>query len=225
MTGATITLKASDGHELSAYWVGPEGAPRAGVVVVQEIFGVNDHIRSVCDRLADAGYAVVAPAIFDRMEPGTELAYDAGGVAKGKALKDTADWDAALLDITAGAQVLKQEGASRVGVVGFCWGGSLTWLAACRLSEIDCAIAYYGAQIINHVAETPRCPIMLHFGEKDQSIPPEDVARIKMAHASVPVLTYPAGHGFNCDQRADYDQASADLAWARSLDLLQQTIG
>lgn len=225
MTGSTITLKASDGQELSAYWVEPETPPHGGVVVIQEIFGVNDHIRSVCDHFADAGYRVVAPALFDRAEPGIELDYNADGMARGKALKGSVSWDDALLDIEAGAQLLKQEGASKAAVVGFCWGGSLAWLAACRVPTVDCAVAYYGAQIVDYVSEKPRCPVMMHFGEKDASIPAEDVAKIQTAHPDIPVLIYPAGHGFNCDQRADYDKGSAELAWRRTIGLLQQTVG
>lgn len=225
MTGETITLQASDGQELSAYWVRPETPTHGGVVVIQEIFGVNDHIRSVCDKLADAGYYAVAPALFDRAEPGVELDYDTEGVARGKALKDSLDWDSALLDIDAGAQFLKHEGVRKAAVVGFCWGGTLTWLAACRLAAVDCAVAYYGAQIPNYLDETPRCPIMLHFGEKDASIPTDSVARIQAAHPEIPILTYPAGHGFNCDRRADFDKGSAELAWHRTIGLLQQTVG
>lgn len=225
MTGTTITLQAEDGHELSAYWVEPEAAPRGGVVVIQEIFGINGHIRDVCQRIADAGYIAIAPALFDREAPGTELGYDAPGIARGKALKDSLSWDEAVLDIKAAAQQLKHEGAGKCGVVGFCWGGTLAWLAACRVSDVDCAVGYYGAQIVNYLDETPRCPAMLHFGERDSSIPAEDVAQIQATHKDIPVLTYGAGHGFNCDRRDDFHQASADLAWRRTMELFQQTIG
>ena len=166
--GAAVRLTADDGHVLNAYRAAPEGEPRAGLVLVQEIFGVNDHIRGVCEDFAAQGYLVLAPALFDRKGPGIELGYSAETVDEGRALKGDLGWDGPMLDIRAGVDAL--EGAPKVGVVGYCWGGSLAWLAACRLS-LDAAVGYYGGQIIEFVGETPDCPTMLHFGTEGRGHP------------------------------------------------------
>ena len=221
--GQTITLTAADGHELQAYRAAAEGAPRGGLVVIQEIFGVNGHIRDVCDGFAADGYAAIAPAVFDRVERGVELDYDDAGIARGRALRAGLGWDGAMADVEAAAGALEPSG--RVGVVGYCWGGSLAWLAACRL-DVACAVGYYGGQIIGFNDETPRCPVILHFGETDASIPMDDVDAIRAAHADVPVHVYgDAGHGFNCDRRAAYHAESAKTARARTLALFAEHVG
>ncbi len=220
--GETIPLTATDGHALDAYRAEPEGRPRGGIVVIQEIFGVNDHVREVCDRFAGAGYVTVAPALFDRAEKGVELAYDDDGMAAGRDLRARVDWDGPVSDIAAAVQALRPLG--KVGVVGYCWGGSLAWLAACRL-DVDCVVGYYGGQIIEFKDEQPRCPVILHFGETDASIPMTDVDAIRAAQPDVPVHVYPAGHGFNCDKRASYDAASAREALPRTLELLARHVG
>ena len=213
--GKTITLTAADGHELEAYRADPEGTSRGGIVVIQEIFGVNGHIRDVCDGFAADGYAAIAPAVFDRVERGIELDYDDAGKVRGREVRAELGWEGPMADVDAAAGALEPSG--KVGVVGYCWGGSLAWLAACRL-DVACAVGYYGGQIIGFNDETPRCPVILHFGETDASIPMDDVDAIRAAHADVPVHVYgDAGHGFNCDRRAAYHAESAKTARARTL--------
>ncbi len=217
----SLTLTAKDGHTLSAYCAQPEGKATTAIVIIQEIFGVNGHIWDVCDRLAANGYAAIAPALFDRVEPGIELEYDADGTARGRDLKSAMDWDNAVADLAAAIEAARQFG--RVGVVGFCWGGSLAWLAATRL-KADVVVGYYGGQIVNFVNETPTCPILLHFGENDTAIPLGNVDVIRTAHKDIPVHLYPAGHGFNCDRRASYHAESAALSWARTMDFLAKNL-
>ena len=221
--GQTITLTAADGHELEAYRADPEGAPTGGLVVIQEIFGVNGHIRDVCDGFAADGYAALAPAVFDRVERGVELDYDDDGIARGRALRAELGWEGAMADVDAAAGALEPSG--KVGVVGYCWGGSLAWLAACRL-DVTCAVGYYGGQIIGFNDETPRCPVILHFGDADASVPMDDVDAIRAAHADVPIHVYAdAAHGFNCDRRDTYHAECAKTARARTLAFLAEHLG
>lgn len=216
--GETIKLTAQDGHEFAAYRVDPEGAPRSGVVVAQEIFGVNGHIRSVADGFAAEGYAAIAPALFDRIERGVELGYDPDSVARGRELKAKTDWEGPLQDIRAAADALA---GLKVAVVGYCWGGSLAWLSATRIGGLAAAVCYYGGQIKDFREETPRCAVLMHFGSQDQGIPLSDVDAIRAAHADLPIHVYEgAGHGFNCDQRASYDPAAASLARTRTLEMI-----
>ena len=222
--GQTISLTAADGHRLTAYRADPAGAQRGGLVVIQEIFGVNDHIRGVCDAFADDGYRVVAPALFDRAEPGIALAYDADGMTRGRAFKAELGWDGPLADVAAAVAALKNDGP--VAVVGYCWGGSVAWLAATRLAGLACVVGYYGGQIVDFKDETPRCPVLLHFGETDAAIPLAAVEAIRAAHPEIPVHLYPgAGHGFNCEPRADYHPESARLARERTMAFLARHIG
>ena len=220
--GETIRLTASDGHELDAYRAEPGTPARAGLVVIQEIFGVNDHIREVADGFAADGFTAVAPALFDRAEPGVELGYEGEDRERGLAILAEVGWDGPVLDIAAAAQALKPVG--RVGVVGYCWGGSLAWLAACRL-EVDCSVGYYGGQIKDYVDEEPRCPVMLQFGDADKSIPLENVDAIRAAQPGVPVHVYPGGHGFNCDRRSSYNPGSAAEARERTIAFLAEHMG
>ena len=220
--GETISLTADDGHVLGAYRAPPAGKARGGLVVIQEIFGVNGHIRSVCDGFAADGFETIAPALFDRAEKGIELDYDEPGMTRGRDIRATLGWDDPVRDIAAAVAALS--GAGAIGAVGYCWGGSLAWLSATRL-EVACAVGYYGGQIVQFKDETNSCPVMLHFGEKDQSIPAADVAAIRAAHPDIPVYTYPAGHGFNCDRRADYHAESATLARERTLAVLAEHMG
>ncbi len=220
--GEQITLSASDGHDLGAYLARPQRPPRAGLVVCQEIFGVNAHIRQVTDGFAAEGYLAVAPALFDRIERGVELAYDEAGVARARELGTALAWETALRDVGAAADAVRT--GAGVAVIGYCRGGSVAWLAACRL-DVQAAVGYYGGQIHEHRGETPGCPVMLHFGEQDPIIPSEDVAEIAAAHPEIPIFTYAVGHGFNCDARADFDRAAADLALERTLAFLAEHLG
>ena len=226
----TVTLTADDGHGFSAYRAGAKGEARGGLVVIQEIFGVNGHIRAVSDGYAAAGYAVIAPALFDRKESSVELDYDEAGVAAGRRLRMAVGWDGPLRDIAAavadlGAALGGAEGeAGKVGVVGYCWGGSLAWLAAARL-DIACASAFYGGQIRQFGGEAPSRPIELHFGENDDAIPAEDRALIREWYPKLTIHLYPAGHGFSCEQRADFHAESAALGRERTLALLAEHVG
>lgn len=218
--GKNIELVAADGHKLQAYRADPEGVrPRAGIVVIQEVFGVNGHIRSVCDDFAAQGYAVVAPALFDRLESGVELDYDEASLARGRELRTALGWEHPVRDVAAAVSELAELG--KVGSVGYCWGASVTWLSATRL-DVSCAVCYYGAQIVDFCDEEPRCPVLLHFGERDALIPLENVERIRNAHPTLPVHMYPAGHGFNCTARSDFHPESANLARERTLAFFAQ---
>ena len=218
----TVSLTAKDGHKLDAYVATPAGKPKGGLVVIQEIFGANHHIRNVADRFAAMGYAAVAPALFDRVQRGVDLGYDPESIAKGRALREKVPMDGSLADVQAAIDYAKQFG--KVGVVGYCWGGSLAFLAATRLHGATAAVGYYGGMIAGHASEKPKIPLILHFGDKDQSIPMSDVEKVKQAQADVPIYVYSAGHGFNCDARPAYDAPSAKLALERTTAFFKQHI-
>ena len=221
--GKMIELQAADGFRLSAYRADPAGDRRGSIVVAQEIFGVNSHIKSVCDGFANDGYAVIAPALFDRYERNVEIGYTAEDIARGRALKVKATTDAALEDIAAASDALR--GSGKVGVIGYCWGGFIAWMSACRLDGFACAVAYYGGGMLEAGSETPKCPVMAHFGERDSGIPVDGVKRFATAHSEVEVFIYAADHGFNCDQRASYDAAAAALARERTLQHFRRYLG
>ena len=212
------TLQAADGHRLAAYRATPAGKPRGALVVVQEIFGVNSHIRAVADGYAADGWLAVAPAMFDRVERGIELGYTPADIERGRELKGGCSNDHALLDIAAAVDTVRSAG--KVAVIGYCWGGTLAWLAACRQPGLSAAVSYYGGGIGELVDLTPRCPVLAHFGERDASIPLSVPEALRRAHPEVEIHIYPAGHGFNCDQRGSFDAASAKLARERSLAFL-----
>jgi carboxymethylenebutenolidase len=222
-----IDLIAADGHRLAANVALPKTKARGALVVVQEIFGVNSHIRSVADGFAGDGYLVVAPALFDRVEQGVELGYDAADIQRGRALKEASPVDKALLDIQAAVAAARSRLGpnGRVGVVGYCWGGLLSWLAACELDNIAASVPYYGGGIPDHVAKVPRCPVLAHFGERDAMIPMAGVEELRRQHPAITVHVYPAGHGFNCDQRGSYDPTSATLARQRTLAFFREHVG
>lgn len=212
-----IQLTASDGHRLAACHAMPEGPRKGGLVVIQEVFGVNAHIRSVCDAFAAKGYEAIAPALFDRIRGGVELAYDDSGIAEGRALVGELGWEHPVVDVWAAATRLDPQG--RVGVVGYCWGGTIAWLAASRL-DVACAAAYYGRQIVEFPNDHPRCPTIAHFGADDALIPQETVETVRARNPEVPIHVYAgAGHGFNCDARADFRADAAALALERTLAL------
>jgi len=214
--GETIKLTAKDGVTITAYRAAPAAAPKGGMVVLQEIFGVNHHIRSVADRYAAQGYAAIAPGLFDRVEPGIELGYGPSDVPKGAEIRAKTKLDDTLADIDAAVRALA--GSGPIGVVGYCWGGTLAYASACRVGGIKAAVGYYGGGIVAMLGETPKVPLVLHFGEKDQHVSMGDVNKIKDAYPSMPVHVYAADHGFNCDERGSYDKSSADLALRRTLD-------
>ncbi len=221
--GTMVELTAADGFRLAAYSATPDGQPRGAVVVAQEIFGVNSHIRSVCDGFAADGYLTIAPALFDRIQPGIDLGYTEADIAEGRRLKGLAPIDTALLDVAAARDVVSSAG--KVGVVGYCWGGYVTWMAAARLPGFACAVPYYGGGMIEAIGEQPRCPVMMHFGDKDAVLPVEGIERLRAAHPEQQVFLYDAGHGFNCDQRGSYNAAAATLARRRTLEFFGQHIG
>jgi carboxymethylenebutenolidase len=217
--GKDIKLTASDNFQLGGYRADPSGAPKAAVVVIQEIFGVNHHIRAVCDRIAGNGYVAIAPAIFDRLEPNFQSGYSPEEVAVARKFVANPDWTAILRDTQAAIDAVKDVGP--VGIVGFCLGGSVAYAAATKLSGLSAAIGYYGGAIVRFADDKPRVPTQLHFGEKDAGIPLTDVEIIRAKRPDVEIHVYPgAQHGFNCEERASYDKASADIARQRSVEFL-----
>ncbi len=221
--GTAIELTSPDGFRLSAYRAEPAGTPRGGLVVVQEIFGVNAHIRSVCDGYAADGYLAVAPALFDRYQRGVDWGYSPEDIARGREVRAQADAAAALMDIVAARDAAAKAGP--VGIVGYCWGGFIAWLAAARVDGFAGAIAYYGGGMPDAAGEQPRCPVLAHFGEQDAMIPVAGARALAAAHPAMEVHLYAAGHGFNCDQRASFDPAAAAVARERSLAFLRRHVG
>lgn len=219
--GQILSIPTPGLHCISAYRADPAGAPRGGIVVVQEIFGVNAHIRSVVDSYAQAGYVAIAPALFDHVESGVELDYDEAGVARGRALAAEVGFDRAVEAVASAAQAIASSG--RIGVVGYCWGGTVAFLCATRLALP--ATVYYGGRSVPFLDERAQAPLLFHFGERDPIIPPDHVALHRAKQPQAQIHVYPAGHGFNCDQRADYDPASAALARERSLAFFARTLG
>jgi carboxymethylenebutenolidase len=214
--GQDITLTASDKFELGAYRTTPAGTPKGAVVVIQEIFGVNHHIRAVCDRFAVQGYVAVAPSIFDRTERNFQSGYSPEEVAIARKFVASPDWPAMLLDTQAAIDSVKDVGP--VGIIGFCLGGSVAYAAATKLSGLSAAIGYYGGAIVRFADDKPKVPTQLHFGALDHGIPLSDVETIRAKRPEVEVFVYDgAQHGFGCDERASYDKASADVARQRSL--------
>lgn len=214
--GEPTTLMARDGHEFQAYLAAAPGRPRGAVVVIQEIFGVNRHIRSVTDSFAAAGYTAIAPAFFDRIRRGIELGYSPSDRDEGRGYMQQLKPEQTLKDLAAAVAVVRHSG--RVATVGYCWGGALSYRAACEL-PIACAVVYYGKP--QDIGKKPKCPVMYHFGTDDKSIPLDEIERLRAAHPEGIFHLYDgAGHGFNCDQRATYDAAAAALARSRTLEFL-----
>ena len=219
-----VELTAADGHTLSAYVAEPGGKPLGGVVIVQEIFGVNSHIRAVADGYAKDGYLAVAPALFDRVARGYETGYTPPDIEKGLEFLKKINFDQMIADVAAAADYAGSAG--KVGVVGFCLGGTLAWVASARVPGLAAAVGYYGGYIPNFITEQPKVPVLLHFGEQDKSPSPEQAREVLKAHPEVTAHFYePAGHGFNCDQRGSYHEASARLARERSLAFLRAHLG
>lgn len=218
--GEMIQLTARDGHQLSAYRADPDATPKGGVIIVQEIFGITNHIKEVTDEYAKLGYLSIAPAMFDRIRADVTLDY--AEIEQARELMMQLDLDNAVADIAAGADQARHAG--KVAVIGYCWGGAMADLAACR-ADIDAAVAYYGRMIVDWLESKPACPVMYHFGETDPLIPAEMVAKIEAARPDGEFHTYPgAGHGFNCTERADFHPASATLALQRTLQFLDENL-
>jgi carboxymethylenebutenolidase len=219
--GDFTRLMARDGHEFDVWLSAPAGTPQGAVLVAQEIFGVNSHIRAVTDGFAAAGYLAIAPSLFDRVRRNVELDYSADSVQQGRGYAMQVPHEKLMLDLTACINVVKRAG--RVGVVGYCWGGTVAYLAACEL-PVAAAVAYYGTRIAENLDKRPRVPVMYHFGSRDKSIPPEAIEKIRAADPIGKFHVYDADHGFNCDQRASYDAPSAQLARERTLAFLDQRL-
>jgi carboxymethylenebutenolidase len=219
--GELTTIMARDGHEFQAYLAAAPGRPHGAVVVIQEIFGVNAHIRGIADGFAAAGYTTIAPSLFDRVRRGIELGYSPPDMQQGAGYRKQIAPETALRDIAAAVAVVKHSG--RTAVVGYCWGGTLAYLAACEL-PLAGAVVYYG-RLGQYLERAPRCPVMFHYGAEDQSIPPEDVERLRAAQPRATVYVYAgAGHGFNCEQREAFEPQAAALARTRTLEFLAQRL-
>lgn len=221
--GQMINLTAEDGHRLSAYKATPSGPPRGALVVIQEIFGVNSHIKRVADGFAADGYVALAPALFDRVERDYTTGYAPEDVERGRAVRGKLQMDQVLMDVKAAITELKKTG-QRVGIVGYCFGGLVTWLSACRLDGLSAAVGYYGGGIADVAEEHPRSPTMLHFGEMDHAIPKEHYEKVMRLHPNLPVHIYKAGHGFNCDERGSYDEPSARVARQRTIEFFRKHV-
>jgi len=222
--GKHFSLTSSDNFQLGAYRADPSGKAKGGIVVIQEIFGVNHHIRAVCDRLAGEGYAALAPAVFDRQQPNFESGYTPDEIANARKFVANPDWGAMLRDVQAAIDELKKGGPT--AIMGFCMGGTISFLAACKLNGLSAAVCYYGGQIAKNADEKPKVTTLMHFGEDDASIPMSDVALIKeMRGRDCEIYVYPhAQHGFNCDERGSYNAEAAKLAWNRSTAFLAKNV-
>jgi len=226
--GQFTDIKAADGQAVPAYVAQPKGQPRGGVVVIQEIFGVNSHIRAVADGYAEQGYLAIAPAIFHRVKPDVDLGYEQADMTQGMALKAATEnlpAPGVMQDIQAAIRHVAPAG--KVGIVGYCYGGLLTWRAACQLEGLSAAVPYYGGGVTtaDEVARQPRCPVLAHFGDQDHWIPLESVEAFRKAHPEVEVHVYHANHGFNCDHRASHDAEAAKLARERTLAFFARHLG
>ncbi len=222
--GSMIELKAADGHKLAAYRAEPAGKARGALVVIQEIFGVNKHIKGVADGYAADGYLAIAPAMFDRVQRGYDTGYSPPEIEAGRALMQKMDWKQTMQDAAAALEAAKAGG--KVGIVGYCWGGTVTWVAAARISGFACAVPYYGGGMPGFIGEKPKCPTMCHFGEQDQSPTLEQAKQIAKAHPEISAHFYPgAGHGFNCDMRGSYNAEASKLARQRTLEFFRKHLG
>jgi carboxymethylenebutenolidase len=225
-----VDLKAADGGVCPAYVAQPASQPRGGVVVLQEIFGVNAHVREVADGYAAAGYVAVAPSNFHRVETGVELGYTEADMQRGFALKlavEALPAPGVMADIQAAIDHAAQASGGRVGLVGYCWGGLLTWRSACSLGGLAASVPYYGGGMTteDEAARSARCPVLAHFAEQDQWIPLDTVQAFQVRHPEVVVHTYAAHHGFNCNHRGAWNAAAAQLARERTLAFLAQHVG
>jgi carboxymethylenebutenolidase len=218
-----IELTASDGQKLSAYRADPSGKPRGAIVVIQEIFGVNSHIKSVADGYAADGYVAIAPALFDRVQKNVDLGYSPDDIAKGREIRGKVTNDMAMKDVEAAVKAVSNAG--KVGIVGYCWGGLIAWLASAKVPGLSAAVPYYGGGILDNAELQPKVPLMGHFGDKDAHIPVEGVKKLAAKHPKHQIFIYAADHGFNCDQRGSYNAPAAKQARARTLEFFRKHIG
>lgn len=222
--GQKITLKAKDGHTLDAYKAAPSGKAKGGLVVIQEIFGVNNHMRTLCDSFAKDGYLCVAPALYDRAKKGVDLGYTDADVAAGRDIRMKLNDEQILADVQAAIEEAKSAG--KVGIVGYCFGGYVAWLSAAHANGLACSIGYYGGGIVAKKDEKPKCPVQLHFGDKDHAISLADVGAIKAAHPTLPIFVYDdSGHGFCCDERGSWHAEACKRARTRTNAFLGQNVG
>ena len=221
--GKLIELTAADGHRLSAYRADPAGKPRGAIVVIQEIFGVNSHIKSVADGFAKDGYVAVAPAMFDRVQKNFDVGYTPPDIEKGRELRAKITVDMAMKDAQAAVNEAKKSG--KVGIVGYCWGGFVAWMASAKLRGLSAAVPYYGGGILDNKDLAPKVPLMGHFGEKDAHIPAAGIRELAKTYAQHQIFIYDADHGFNCDQRGSYNAPAAKQARERTLAFFRKHVG
>ncbi|MGQ0652413.1 MAG: dienelactone hydrolase family protein [Betaproteobacteria bacterium] len=222
--GKMIELTAADGHQLAAYRAEPQGSPRGAIVVIQEIFGVNSHIKAVTDGFAADGYVAIAPAMFDRVQRGYDTGYTPPEIEAGRALMQKLDWANSLRDVDAAVAEAKKSG--RVGIVGYCWGGTVAWRAAANTAGLAAAAPFYGGGMPSFIDEKPKVPVQAHFGELDQSPTLEQAKAIAKAHPEIEAHYYPnAGHGFNCDHRPSFNAAASKTSRERVLQFFRKHVG
>lgn len=221
--GKMIELTAADGHKFSAYRSDPAGKPKGALIVIMEIFGVNSHIKAVTDAYAADGYLAIAPASFDRVQRGLDVGYTPADIEIARPLMQKMKMEDAIKDVAAALNEVKSAG--KVGIVGYCWGGTCAWKSASSVPGLSAAISYYGGGVPGLIGEKPLCPVMFHWGETDGSIPLDKAKEVAAAHANQIHYFYPAGHGFNCDQRGSYNAESSKLARTRTLEFLGKHVG
>ena len=221
--GKMIQLTASDGHKLDAYRADPAGKPRGAAVVIQEIFGVNSHVKSVADGYAKDGYVAIAPAMFDRVQKNFDVGYTPPDIEKGRDMRAKVTLDMAMKDAQAAIDAVKNVG--KVGIVGYCWGGFVAWMASARVTGLAAAVPYYGGGILDNADLQPKVPLMGHFGDKDAHIPVEGVKKLAEKHPKEQIFIYAADHGFNCDQRGSFNAPSAKQARERTLEFFRKHVG
>lgn len=222
--GKLIAMTMRDGADIGVYHVEPAGVRRGGLVLIQEIFGVTDHIKEQCDRFAAEGYEVLAPALFDREVPNFQASYSPEDIQRSvRIAREQHPFEQSIADTQVCIDALKDKGP--VFITGYCYGGSVSWVAACRCDGLAAASCYYGSLIPKFAEETPKCPTIAHFGRHDKGIPMDGVEKVQRLHPGLDIYVYDVGHGFNSDRRTDYDAESAQLAWERTLALFRASAG
>lgn len=222
LKGKTITLKSGDGADILCYHVKAEGAPKGGLVLIMEIFGVTTHIKELCDGYAAKGYDVLSPQLYDRQVKDFQATYAQDDIQKSLDYRAKTPIENTVLDVQMCVDKLRADGNAKVFITGYCYGGTVAWVGATRANGLDAAACYYGGAIKDFLDETPKCPTICHFGEKDRSIPMDVVDKIRKAHPEVAVYVYNADHGFNSDRRNNYDKDAAELALKRTLELFEK---